>query len=163
MYDFIVQGIGFVAIAIVIVSYQVFNDKNFYFLNGIMYILMTVHFAMLGAFTATSQNIILVIRNFGFLKGYHNTAIYGSLFAFVLFGAFTVETIIDTLPIISNIACSLVMIFCTGIAVRLVYFPVVFYGLYMRLNMHLMPVLSIRALSWSRPRSALCACCTARD
>ena len=121
MIEIIGQVVGFLALGVVIASYQVFDDRYFYILKGVTYTLMATHFLMLGAMTGASQNLIGMLRNFTYLKGYQKAAIWVSVFAFIGIGFFTVQSVIDTLPIISNVACSLVMLFFTGLVVRIVY------------------------------------------
>lgn len=121
MIEFTGQLIGFVALIIVVIAYQAFNDRHFYILKSITYVLLCVHFAMIGAVTGALQQVVNTSRNLGFLAGYYRIAVYGAICAFAIFGIMTAETTIDSLPVISNILCSLAMLFLSGLALRIVY------------------------------------------
>ena len=121
MIEFIGQVIGFLALLVVVIAYQVFEDRHFYALKGLTYALLGIHFAMIGALTGALQEIVNTARNLGFLAGYQRCTIIGAIFFYAAFGAITIETTTDILPVISNIACSLAMLFLTGLSLRIVY------------------------------------------
>ena len=68
MYVFIAQGIGVVAAALTILSFQFKKNKSLYLLQAVSGLLFSINFLMLGAYTAACLNFINLFRG-GLLAG----------------------------------------------------------------------------------------------
>lgn len=106
---FFIQAVGFCALTLIVLSFQK-NRKSFtLFLLLIAAFLFSIHYALLGAWTAALVNIISAIRAFVFsLRGNdtwvdNNMTLYAFVVLFLLAGVFTIENIWSVLPVISMI------------------------------------------------------------
>jgi len=106
MNQFIVQGIGFVALILVVVSFQLDNRKQILTLFLLVTVLFTIHFALLGALVGSAMNLIAAIRNFFFLHNEKKWAksklwLYVFITLFWLSGIITFTSPLSILPIVA--------------------------------------------------------------
>lgn len=91
MYDFIAQGIGVVAAALTILSFQFKKNKSLYLLQAVSGLLFSINFLMLGAYTAACLNFINLFRG-GLLAG--GDRFKSNWLAAALMAAYTAVTVV---------------------------------------------------------------------
>lgn len=106
MNQFIVQGIGFIAFLLVVVSFQLNNRKQILTLLFLVTVLFTIHFALLGAWVGSAMNLIAAIRNFFFIHNEKKWArsklwLYVFITLFWIAGILTFKSPLSILPIIA--------------------------------------------------------------
>ena len=106
MNPIIVQGIGYLGLLFIVLSFQ--SNKRgtllLYFL--IAHLLFIVHFGLLGAFTGVAMNLVAAVRDVVFYKKGTNkrSFVYFFMAAFFLAGIVTWTNYISLLPILATLA-----------------------------------------------------------
>ena len=68
MNEYIVQGIGFIGVALFIISYQIKSNRALFFCQMLGCIIFCIQFFIMGAYTGAISLIINIIRNVLLLK-----------------------------------------------------------------------------------------------
>ncbi len=108
------QIIGFVAMAIIVVSYQQKSHKNILTLQMISGLLFTVHYLMLGAYTGAVMNLLGAFRSLVYSnrrKKWASSVLWPTGFsvAFLISGILTWENIFSVFPLIAMLMSSIVL------------------------------------------------------
>ena len=107
-YDLLAQGIGFVATAIMFLSFQQRTTKGIIFFQIISTSFFALHFFLLGAYSGSVANVLGVVRNLIFVHrgkrwADHPAWLYGFCISFVISGIVTWQDISSLLPIVGMI------------------------------------------------------------
>lgn len=62
LHPYVIQGIGFLALAIIVMVFQVDRRRKMLYLKAVASVLFTIHFALLGAWTGSALNGVNVFR-----------------------------------------------------------------------------------------------------
>ena len=107
MSEAIIQGIGFVGVALFIISYQIKSNRALFFCQMLGCIVFCIQFFLMGAYTGAISLIINILRNVLLLKANvwkwakSKTALYAILLLLTLMTAYTWAGWISLLPFLS--------------------------------------------------------------
>ena len=121
--EIIAQGIGIVAAAISISSFQFKNNKTLFILRAIASILFAVNYFLINAFTAAILNAINILCMLLMVYGekHRHIAIpIGLCVAYTVSVFFTYEGILSILLLIAQFACVISMWTADGLKIRVV-------------------------------------------
>jgi hypothetical protein len=106
---FVIQLIGFIALVVSLLVFQVNRRGNMLKLQMSAAIMYSLHFFLLGAFTGAAMNILGALRNFLFYKTRKRTRLLPGLliFAFSFAGIITWQGPLSLLPILGMISGTL--------------------------------------------------------
>ena len=115
MVEIIGQIVGFVAMAIIVFSYQQKSHKNILTFQMVSGLLFTLHFLLIGAYTGCISNLIGALRSLIYANRGKNK-ITGFKFWPVIFsivftasGIMTWENVFSLFPIVAMVASSVVL------------------------------------------------------
>ena len=121
--EIIAQGIGIVAAAISISSFQFKNNKTLFILRAIASILFAVNYFLINAFTAAILNAINIFCMLLMVYGERHRYIaipIGLCAAYTVSVFFTYEGILSILLLVAQIACVISMWTADGLKIRVV-------------------------------------------
>ena len=114
MKEIIGQIIGFIAMGIIVISYQQKSHKNILTFQMVSGLLFTVHYILLGAYTGAIMNLLgafrsLVYANRG--KKWASSIIWPTVFSigFVVSGIMTWDNMFSVFPLIAMLMSSIVL------------------------------------------------------
>lgn len=114
MKEIIGQIIGFIAMGIIVISYQQKSHKNILTFQMVSGLLFTVHYILLGAYTGAIMNLLgafrsLVYANRG--KKWASSIIWPTVFSigFVISGIMTWDNVFSVFPLIAMLMSSIVL------------------------------------------------------
>lgn len=114
MKEIIGQIIGFIAMGIIVISYQQKSHKNILTFQMVSGLLFTVHYILLGAYTGAIMNLLgafrsLVYANRG--KKWASSIIWPTVFSigFVVSGIMTWDNVFSVFPLIAMLMSSIVL------------------------------------------------------
>ncbi len=114
MKEIIGQAVGFVAMAIIVASYQQKSHKNILVFQMISGTLFTVHYLLLGAYTGAVMNLLGAMRSLIYSnrdKKWASSVLWPISFsiAFAVSGILTWANIFSILPMIAMLLSSVVL------------------------------------------------------
>lgn len=114
MKEIIGHIIGFVAMTIIVISYQQKTHKNILLFQMVSGLLFTVHFLLLGAYTGAIMNLLGALRSLVYSnrgKKFTSTIVWPILFTigFAVSGILTWDGWISIVPLIAMIMSSIVL------------------------------------------------------
>ena len=115
MVEIIGQVIGFVAMAIIVFSYQQRSHKNILAFQMVSGLLFTVHFLLIGAYTGCVSNLIGALRSLIYANRGKNKftdfKLWPVIFSviFTVSGVLTWDNIFSLFPIVAMIMSSVVL------------------------------------------------------
>lgn len=114
MKETIGQIIGFVAMAIIVASYQQKSHKNILTFQMISGLLFTVHYIMLGAYTGAVMNLLGAVRSLVYSnrgKKWSSSILWPICFsiAFLISGILTWDNVFSVFPLIAMLMSSVVL------------------------------------------------------
>lgn len=114
MTETIGQVIGFIAMAIIVVSYQQKTHKNILIFQMASGLLFTVHYILLGAYTGAIMNLLGAFRSLVYAnrsKKWASSVIWPILFsiAFLISGILTWDNVFSIFPLIAMLMSSVVL------------------------------------------------------
>ena len=115
MIEIIGQVIGFVAMAIIVFSYQQRSHKNILAFQMVSGLLFTVHFLLIGAYTGCVSNLIGALRSLIYANRGKNKftdfKLWPVIFSviFTVSGVLTWDNIFSLFPIVAMIMSSVVL------------------------------------------------------
>ncbi len=114
MKEIIGQIVGFIAMAIIVISYQQKTHKNILLFQMVSGLLFTVHFLLLGAYTGAIMNLLGALRSLVYSnreKKFTSSVIWPILFTigFAVSGILTWDGWISVVPLIAMIMSSIVL------------------------------------------------------
>ena len=101
---YIAQGIGFIAMALVVWSFQKNDKRKLLWIQALASAVFAIHFILLGAWTGMGMNLIQIPRNLVFAaKTEKHKWLWTAVFvgAVIIIGIFTWESPISLMPICS--------------------------------------------------------------
>ena len=120
--EFIAQGIGIIAAAISISSFQFKNNKTLFILRAIASILFALNYFLIGAMTAAILNAINILCMVLMVYGERHRYIAIPIFLSLLYTVaviFTYEGILSILLLIAQLACVISLWTIDGLKIRL--------------------------------------------
>lgn len=114
MKETIGQIIGFVAMAIIVASYQQKSHKNILTFQMVSGLLFTVHYIMLGAYTGAVMNLLGAVRSLVYSnrgKKWSSSILWPICFsiAFLISGILTWDNVFSVFPLIAMLMSSVVL------------------------------------------------------
>ena len=114
MKETIGQIIGFVAMGIIVASYQQKSHKNILTFQMVSGLLFTVHYILLGAYTGAVMNLLGAFRSLVYAsrgKKWASSVIWPTVFSigFLISGILTWDNIFSVFPLIAMLMSSVVL------------------------------------------------------
>ena len=114
MLEIIGQIIGFIAMAIIVISYQQKTHKNILVFQMVSGLLFTAHYVLIGAYTGAIMNLVGAFRSLVYSnrnKKWASSIIWPILFSvgFLISGILTWENAFSVLPLIAMLMSSVVL------------------------------------------------------
>lgn len=108
------QIIGFIAMAIIVISYQQKTHKNILVFQMVSGLLFTAHYVLIGAYTGAVMNLVGAFRSLVYSnrnKKWASSVIWPVLFSigFLISGILTWENVFSVLPLIAMLMSSIVL------------------------------------------------------
>ena len=121
-HDILVQGIGLVASALVILSFTQKSDKRFKILIALGASVFTLHFFLLGAYAGAVVGAINASRTITSMKYHNSNKVLGFFIVlYVLAAIYFFKDVIDLLPIFSGAVSTIALFKLSGIKLRVAY------------------------------------------
>ncbi len=114
MLETIGQVVGFIAMAIIVISYQQKTHKNILVFQMVSGLLFTAHYILIGAYTGAIMNLVGAFRSLVYSnrnKKWASSIIWPILFSigFLISGILTWENAFSVLPLIAMLMSSVVL------------------------------------------------------
>lgn len=114
MKEIVGQIIGFIAMAIIVVSYQQKSHKNILTFQMVSGLLFTIHYLLLGAYTGAVMNLLGAFRSLIYSsrgKKWASTILWPIVFsiAFLISGILTWDNSFSVFPLIAMLMSSVVL------------------------------------------------------
>lgn len=114
MTEIIGQIIGFIAMGIIVISYQQKTHKNILVFQMVSGLLFTIHYIMLGAYTGAVMNLLGAFRSLVYAnrdKKWAKSVLWPTLFSigFLISGILTWDNVYSVFPLIAMLMSSVVL------------------------------------------------------